>query len=860
MVFYDNVTGAFTHGVTPSILATANIFTGSNTFNATGTTSLLGPIKMTLPSTITSSMLYYNTVTGVISQGLTPSILATANIFTGNNTFNATGTTSLLGPIKMTLPLLAKTSMLYYATDTGLISYGPVPSILATTNIFSSRNTFNGETYMTGKIIATLPNSISNTTMMVVYNTNTGAFEKALRGTNVPFSLAYPLYLDNGLINLGIDSNLLKLDVNNKLTLNQATNMQDGYLSSVDYASIFSSIATKQDIISVTSPIAFNNNFVSIAKSSLTSDGYLSSVDYTYFNDKVDTVSASISYEPESDPTIIATRTNNGININLNMPYSSDTFNGMLSSTDFNTFQNKENVLTFSTPLSRTGNTISINQATNSQNGYLSFGDWLTFAGKQDVFTTSLPLLYNTSTKVLTIYKASISSNGYLGSTEFITFNNKVSSVSLPTNLDGSTNPSAIQVDNTDPKNPTLSLRVASPLIQSRTEGLKIDFAVANTWTGNQAFDGLLSINNGYTMSKGNAVFNSGQMYFNSLPTSVGDRILSHQLSSGEVRSITPAQFYAQYPPVSSNIPTTSGANVFTGTNTFNTSIIINDQSKMKFEIGNNQTTQYLLNMTSTGVVGYMDAYAYKNNFLLDQTNVWTGTNTFDLLFLKMGRIKFTTLNNLPYGGGTLLCLDAFGVMGYTSSADFYTNFPPPSSSPPGVAYLANVQTFTNQCTFSTQAQFPGGLNCNGSMAYIQTGLYLAGLSNANKSYCLMIDGASGYISYGNPSGGGGVPSDLNVNSVTITSSSTSALSIPSGGIHIANNNWDFGRCRFGDGNYAYIAEYDTGDSDKLYFWGANGIYANNNITVVSDRRVKENIETFVIDNPLDMIEKIRLV
>ena len=88
----------------------------------------------------------------------------------------------------------------------------------------------------------------------------------------------------------------------------------------------------------------------------------------------------------------------------------------------------------------------------------------------------------------------------------------------------------------------------------------------------------------------------------------------------------------------------------------------------------------------------------------------------------------------------------------------------------------------------------------------------------------------------------------------------SNAIYVPNGGIHLANNNWLYGRIRFGDGSYAFIGEYETFDSDKLYLFGNLGIYCNILPVVVSDIRVKENIEDFVIENPLEIIEKIRLV
>ena len=51
------------------------------------------------------------------------------------------------------------------------------------------------------------------------------------------------------------------------------------------------------------------------------------------------------------------------------------------------TWNAKESALTFSTPLSRTTNTISIPAATTSVNGYLTSTDWNTFNGKQGAIT-----------------------------------------------------------------------------------------------------------------------------------------------------------------------------------------------------------------------------------------------------------------------------------------------------------------------------------------------------------------------------------------------------------------------------------------------------------------------------------------
>ncbi|HTJ53721.1 MAG TPA: hypothetical protein VL443_29905 [Cyclobacteriaceae bacterium] len=72
---------------------------------------------------------------------------------------------------------------------------------------------------------------------------------------------------------------------------------------------------------------------------------------------------------------------------NITIQQANTSQNGYLSNTDWNTFNGKENALTFSSPLSRSVNTISIPSASGSVNGYLSSTDWTTFNGKQSVLS-----------------------------------------------------------------------------------------------------------------------------------------------------------------------------------------------------------------------------------------------------------------------------------------------------------------------------------------------------------------------------------------------------------------------------------------------------------------------------------------
>ncbi len=89
--------------------------------------------------------------------------------------------------------------------------------------------------------------------------------------------------------------------------------------------------------------------------------------------------------------------------------------------------------LNFVAPLTKTTNTVTISQSTTSTNGYLSSTDWNTFNNKQSTISANTPLSISTNT--LSISQSTTSTNGYLSSTDWNTFNNKFS---LPALTSGS--------------------------------------------------------------------------------------------------------------------------------------------------------------------------------------------------------------------------------------------------------------------------------------------------------------------------------------------------------------------------------------------------------------------------------------
>ena len=169
-----------------------------------------------------------------------------------------------------------------------------------------------------------------------------------------------------------------------------------------------SSTGIKKEIVSTnntyTNPTWLNidKNKVGLGNADNTSDANkpVSTATQTALNLKVDKTTTVNGYALSSNvslaksdvglgnvPNVDAT---NPANITQSSSYR------FVTDTEKSTWNGKENVLTFSSPLSRATNTISIPAATSSVNGYLSSADWTTFNGK---FATPTGLTTNTIPK-----------------------------------------------------------------------------------------------------------------------------------------------------------------------------------------------------------------------------------------------------------------------------------------------------------------------------------------------------------------------------------------------------------------------------------------------------------------------------
>ena len=225
--------------------------------------------------------------------------------------------------------------------------------------------------------------------------------------------------------------------------------------------------------IATTSPITGGTitsaGTIGITQSSASTDGYLSSTDWNTFNNKTSNIGTVTSVglgtgTVGTDVNVTGSPITSSGSFTLNIPFASATNNGKLSSTDWSTFNSKQNALTLG-DLTETssnvlviiggvgsvigfGTSISVTQATTLSDGYLSSTDWNTFNSKQNAL--SFGDLTETTSSILTIVggtnsvigsgttievaQANASTSGFLSSTDWNTFNNKQNAFTGTTN------------------------------------------------------------------------------------------------------------------------------------------------------------------------------------------------------------------------------------------------------------------------------------------------------------------------------------------------------------------------------------------------------------------------------------------
>ncbi|RYY59661.1 MAG: hypothetical protein EOO05_12565 [Chitinophagaceae bacterium] len=247
------------------------------------------------------------------------------------------------------------------------------------------------------------------------------------------------------------------------------TNFTPNYLTSIDTGNIANFHLKVKSLHSALGPITYSatTGAIGITQASASTNGFLSSTDWNTFNNKLSTIDtgniASFHLKVKSLHAAVGPITYSATTGAIGITQASSSTNGFLSSTDWNSFNNKlanidtTNITNFhlkvKSLMSGTGpvtynattGAIGITQASSSTNGFLSSTDWNSFNNKlANIDTTNItnfhikvkslhsatgPITYSPTTGAVGITQATTSTNGFLSSTDWNTFNNKLSTI-----------------------------------------------------------------------------------------------------------------------------------------------------------------------------------------------------------------------------------------------------------------------------------------------------------------------------------------------------------------------------------------------------------------------------------------------
>jgi hypothetical protein len=341
-----------------------------------------------------------------------------------------------------------------------------------------------GNLYSSGANLFHIYNNTAANNALTINSSNAATFTGTITGSSIIKSggTSSEFLKANGSVDSTAYISLTSLSSTSPLQYNNTTGIfsilqsgasQSGYLSSTDW-NTFNNKASL-GAFSATTPLSYNSGTgaFSIQVANTGQSGYLSNTDWNTFNSKQAALSFGNLTETSSSVLTIAGGTGAviGSGTTIAVKQSSAIQSGYLSSTDWNTFNNKQtqingtgfvkasgttisydnstyylasnpsNYITLAslsgtTPISYNSGTgaISIAQSSTSSSGYLSSTDWNTFNNKASLtaFSASPPLSYNSGTGAFSITQASGSTNGYLSSTDWTTFNSKQSALTNP--------------------------------------------------------------------------------------------------------------------------------------------------------------------------------------------------------------------------------------------------------------------------------------------------------------------------------------------------------------------------------------------------------------------------------------------
>ena len=342
---------------------------------------------------------------------------------------------TLAGLGGVSLSALSALPPLYYTSFTGQFS---IPSAL---------------TNRDGYLLQADWNTFNNKQNAITFST-TGSSGAATFSAG---ALNIPNYTLSGLggISLASLSASAPLSYNNTtgaFTIAAAGSSANGYLSSTDWNTFNGKIGL--GALSASAPLSYNSGTggFSIPAANTSTDGYLAHGDWNLFNGKQRAITftttgtsgaatfssgalnipnytlaglGGISLSALSATAPLGYNSSTGV---FSVSAASGSTAGALSSTDWNTFNNKQNAVTLTTTGSSGAATFS--------GGTLNVPTY-TLAGLGGISLASLgataPLGYNSSTGVFSVSAASGSTAGTLSSTDWNTFNNKQNAVTLTT-------------------------------------------------------------------------------------------------------------------------------------------------------------------------------------------------------------------------------------------------------------------------------------------------------------------------------------------------------------------------------------------------------------------------------------------
>ena len=146
-------------------------------------------------------------------------------------------------------------------------------------------------------------------------------------------------------------------------------------------------------ITSATAPLGIASNVISITQSGASSNGYLSSTDWNTFNSKQNALTFGNLTEATSSVLTITGGTGSviGSGTTIQVKQASSTQNGFLSSTDWTTFNNKQNALSGTGIVKSTGGTITY-LTDNTSNWDSAYNDKINSAAVTGTTTKTLTL------------------------------------------------------------------------------------------------------------------------------------------------------------------------------------------------------------------------------------------------------------------------------------------------------------------------------------------------------------------------------------------------------------------------------------------------------------------------------------